>query len=541
MTAERRPQPLERRTGRPATCSRCGSFDVADFPVPTGREEEWRFTPLKRLRGLHDGRRPLPAARVTRRGRRCPTGVTVETVERATTPRLGSALRPGRPGQRAGVSAPPSRRCWSTVAAGGRARPSRSVIGCVGDGADRRRPTATRVVEVGRVRRGDRRARPHRLGDAGRQRRGRGRRRRAADRRHRRRTGPTTPCTAQHLTRPARPRRHGHARRRSPSAATWCGSTPRVDYAGRGGEAELLGLYFADAGQHLEHRLLVDHNAPDCRSNVAYKGALQGEDAHTVWIGDVLIRPGGRGTDTYEINRNLVLTDGARADSVPNLEIETGEIVGAGHASADRPLRRRAAVLPDVARHPRGRGAPAGRARLLRRAAPQDRRAGAARSGCCATIEAELAKDGALSVTDDLRPRLRVDDVADGTAARASTSTARRSPSCTRRTTSSTPIARRVLARRRSRCPRARSTAARSSAGCTARASTCAPASRPACRPPSRPRLPRRDPRRRRLRRASTPEQWSDRPMSTLEIRDLHVVGQAARGRARSRSCTAST
>ena len=57
-------------------------------------------------------------------------------------------------------------------------------------------------------------------------------------------------------------------------------------------------------------------------------------DAHTVWVGDVLIRAEATGTDTFETNRNLVLTDGARADSVPNLEIETGEIVGAGHASA---------------------------------------------------------------------------------------------------------------------------------------------------------------------------------------------------------------
>jgi Fe-S cluster assembly protein SufD len=95
----------------------------------------------------------------------------------------------------------------------------------------------------------------------------------------------------------------------------------------------MLGLYFADAGQHLEHRLFVDHAKPHCRSHVVYKGALQGEDAHTVWIGDVLIRAEAEGTETYELNRNLVLTDGARADSVPNLEIETGEIVGAGHAS----------------------------------------------------------------------------------------------------------------------------------------------------------------------------------------------------------------
>jgi Fe-S cluster assembly protein SufD len=107
-----------------------------------------------------------------------------------------------------------------------------------------------------------------------------------------------------------------------------------VEYAGRGGDAELWGLYFADAGQHLEHRQLVDHGVPDCRSYVGYRGALQGASAHTVWVGDVLIRAAATGTETYEINRNLILTDGARADSIPNLEIETGEVVGAGHASA---------------------------------------------------------------------------------------------------------------------------------------------------------------------------------------------------------------
>jgi len=107
-----------------------------------------------------------------------------------------------------------------------------------------------------------------------------------------------------------------------------------VQYAGPGGSADLFGVYFADETQHQEHRLWVDHGVPNCRSNVLYKGALQGEDARTVWIGDVRIRPAATGTETYELNRNLVLTDGARADSVPNLEIETGEIVGAGHASA---------------------------------------------------------------------------------------------------------------------------------------------------------------------------------------------------------------
>ena len=107
-----------------------------------------------------------------------------------------------------------------------------------------------------------------------------------------------------------------------------------VEYAAPGGDAELLGLYFADEGQHLEHRLFADHNQPRTKSNVLYKGALQGQGAHTVWIGNVLIRKVAEGIETYEENRNLVLTDGCQADSVPNLEIETGEIEGAGHASA---------------------------------------------------------------------------------------------------------------------------------------------------------------------------------------------------------------
>jgi Fe-S cluster assembly protein SufD len=110
--------------------------------------------------------------------------------------------------------------------------------------------------------------------------------------------------------------------------------TPSARFTAPGAEAEMFGLYFADAGQHLEQRLFVDHAVANCKSNVLYKGALQGRNAHTVWVGDVLIRKEAEGTDTYEANRNLVLTDGARADSVPNLEIETGLIAGAGHASA---------------------------------------------------------------------------------------------------------------------------------------------------------------------------------------------------------------
>ena len=110
--------------------------------------------------------------------------------------------------------------------------------------------------------------------------------------------------------------------------------TPSAYFDAPGADVSLFGLYFADAGQYLEHRIFVDHSQPNCKSRVTYKGALQGQKAHTVWVGDVLIRAAAEGTDTYELNRNLLLTDGARADSVPNLEIETGQILGAGHASA---------------------------------------------------------------------------------------------------------------------------------------------------------------------------------------------------------------
>ena len=108
---------------------------------------------------------------------------------------------------------------------------------------------------------------------------------------------------------------------------------PSVEFVGQGASCELLGVYFATEGQFFEHRMFVDHAVPNAKSRVNYKGALAGQGAHTVWIGDVFIRAAAEGTDTYELNRNLLLSDGARADSVPNLEIETGEIVGAGHAS----------------------------------------------------------------------------------------------------------------------------------------------------------------------------------------------------------------
>ena len=106
------------------------------------------------------------------------------------------------------------------------------------------------------------------------------------------------------------------------------------DFGGEQGELNMLGIYFVDPGQHIENRTMVVHNHPDCKSRVVYKGALDGKGAHSTWVGNALIQPTAPGTDSYELNRNLVLTPGAIADSEPNLEIENGNIIGAGHASS---------------------------------------------------------------------------------------------------------------------------------------------------------------------------------------------------------------
>ncbi|MFC8668177.1 Fe-S cluster assembly protein SufD [Streptomyces phaeochromogenes] len=300
------------------------SFDVADFPVPHGREEEWRFTPLERLRGLHDGTAVATGVGV-KVAIDAPEGVTVETVGRDDS-RLGRAIPVDRVAaqaysafEQAGVITVPKETVLTEpiriavhgeggVAYGhqvvelGAFAEAVVVIDHTGD--------AVLAANVDYV-----------LGDGAKL---------------------TVVSVQDWDDKAVHVGQHNALIGRDATfksfVVTFGGDLvrlhPRVAYAGTGGEAELFGLYFTDAGQHQEHRLLVDHNAPHCKSNVAYKGALQGDGAHAVWIGDVLIEATAEGTDTYEMNRNLVLTDGARVDSVPNLEIETGEIVGAGHASA---------------------------------------------------------------------------------------------------------------------------------------------------------------------------------------------------------------
>jgi len=299
---------------------------MTDFPVPTGREEAWRFTPTRRLRGLFeplenggDGKLVVDAD--------APAGVTVEQVDPRADKRVGSVFRATErvaalafegAAQATVVSIPaetkPDKPVSLVVRGEGGASYGHLTID-VGRFADAtvvvdHIGTATYATNV-----------EVNLGDGAR----------------------LTLVSLQDWDNDAVHLEHqvtcvGRDAQFKSVIVTLGGDLVRINpitrFAGPGGDAELLGLFFADDGQHLEHRLLVDHDQPRCKSRVTYKGAVQGDRAHTVWIGDVVIRANAVGTDTYELNRNLLLTDGARADSVPNLEIETGEVIGAGHASA---------------------------------------------------------------------------------------------------------------------------------------------------------------------------------------------------------------
>ena len=106
--------------------------------------------------------------------------------------------------------------------------------------------------------------------------------------------------------------------------------------AGQGGSSRLLAAYFGDGEQMHDFRTLQDHAAPKTTSNLLFKGAVE-DDAHAVYSGLIRVRHGAAGTDAQQTNRNLVLSEGARADSVPNLEIEDND-VRCTHASAVGPV-----------------------------------------------------------------------------------------------------------------------------------------------------------------------------------------------------------
>jgi Fe-S cluster assembly protein SufD len=304
------------------------SFDLADFAALTGREEEWRFTPLGRLRGLHNDKFAPAAQGVEQRTADLPEGVTVTRIGKDDA-RVGSVLTP-----------------FDRVSAQAFAKAEDALLVTVARNAALAEPVLVEVVGGG----ADGASFGHTVIELG----------ESAEA-----TIVLDHSGAAVLADNVEIIVGANAKLRLVSIVDWSGDSVQlqhqkarlgrdaglthiavtlggdlvrvftsVEFADRGAEVDAYGIYFADAGQHLEHRSLIDHGVPDCRSNVVYRGALQGQDAHTVWVGDVVIRAAATGTDTYEINRNLVLTDGARADSVPNLEIETGEVAGAGHASA---------------------------------------------------------------------------------------------------------------------------------------------------------------------------------------------------------------
>ncbi|RNI24648.1 Fe-S cluster assembly protein SufD [Flexivirga caeni] len=303
---------------------RTASFDVADFPMPHGREEDWRFTPVDRLTGLLADE---------------PTDEGAMTVEVSDSSVIAPPLAAGEgvrgtaliPGDRASALAHAhSRKALHLLLAADTeyAEPVRVQV----RGAQGKRSNGHVVIEAGanahalvileHTGSGEHTANVEVVVGDGAHLTVVSVQQWADDAIH----------LAQHEALVGRDATYRHI------AVTLGGAIVRINanvkYAGPGADATLLGVYFADAHQHLEHRTYIDHNAPRCKSLVTYKGALQGDGAHSVWVGDVLIGAEAEGTDTYELNRNLVLTDGARADSVPNLEIETGDIAGAGHASS---------------------------------------------------------------------------------------------------------------------------------------------------------------------------------------------------------------
>ena len=308
------PVPLQARSERPT------SYDVADFAVPNGREEEWRFTPVKQLKALFDDAAGSETPKIDASG---PEGVVFETV-------AADSLQVGKPQDRSAAIA------WNQA---GEAFAVRIPVE-----AELTEPVHVNVASLGA------RGFTHLIVEAGRHSRaiviidhtgagelgsnveivtGDGAELRVVSIQQ---GDHESIHLAQHDALVGRDAKLHHV------VVTLGGKIVRiatnVRYAGPGGDAELLGVYFAESGQHHENRLFVDHEAANCKSNVIYKGARAGDHARSVWIGDVLIRAAAEGTNTFELNRNLVLTDGARADSIPNLEIETGEVVGAGHASA---------------------------------------------------------------------------------------------------------------------------------------------------------------------------------------------------------------
>ncbi len=314
-------------TGSPS--ERFTSRNPDDFPIPNSSQEDWRFTPLARIRAFFE---PFEPDGVIEGDESVPEGAHVDLVDPVTLDAFGAALTPA---DRVSALAMANARRSLHVRVDANAELTAPIVlyrkGLPnGNGAGR--SYAHHVVEIGAN------AKATLVIDH------RGLIQIAANIEFIVGEGATLSVVAVNAADEGSIQLSSYAALVGRDATyrhtniTLGGSLVRnvatVRYAGPGGQAELLGVSFAGDGQHFEGRLFVDHEQPNCTSNVLYKNALLGNSARTVWIGDVRIRPSATGTETYEMNRNLLLSDGARADSVPNLEIETGEIISAGHASA---------------------------------------------------------------------------------------------------------------------------------------------------------------------------------------------------------------
>ena len=310
------PPPVQTRSGR------FKSVNHADFVEVTGREVDWKFSPVNRLRELIDGE--LDGSPYAVMYPEVP-GTTVEWIDR-TDARIGTA---GTPEDRASANARTSFEKALHIGVTGEVpvvlTVTRSDLGEAARAAHVLITAAANSVGLIVL---DSRGSGHLAENV---------EILVADGAHLtvvslQEWGDDAIHLASHFARVDRDARLKHI------VVSLGGSIVRVNpsthLTGAGSDVEMLGVYFADAGQHLEQQVFVHHDAPQSKSRVTYKGALNGQGAHTVWIGDVLIGRAAVGTDSYEQNRNLVLSEGTRADSIPNLEIETGDIAGAGHASA---------------------------------------------------------------------------------------------------------------------------------------------------------------------------------------------------------------
>jgi Fe-S cluster assembly protein SufD len=125
-----------------------------------------------------------------------------------------------------------------------------------------------------------------------------------------------------------------------------------------GGSSELLGVYFGDGQQHIDHRSIQDHLGSRTSSELLYKGAMR-DRSNAIYTGTVIIREGAHRCDAYQTNRNILLSDHAKAHSVPNLEILTNDPTRCGHAASVGP------VSEDEIFYLQSRGIPADEAQRL--------------------------------------------------------------------------------------------------------------------------------------------------------------------------------